>query len=343
METAEDATHSPRAIFRPWDATNIFVMADALRRSQASALALLGLGPTEISHRILVSDLGWRLRDYSRPGDGPAVLIVSAPLKRPYIWDLAPSTSAVRVCLAHGMRIFLIEWTPPRDAEEGLGLNECASAIGACVARIASDSDGARPFLMGHSLGGTFAAICAALEPDTLQGLVLLDTPLCFRRRASPFEDALFSIVPDDFTAWQLVPGSLVSELSALASPQEFVWARYIDAALSLTDQRAAQLHAQIERWALDEVPLSGGLVGQILQLLYQHRAVNFREFTPLPEYATSEENTVSHDDDRRRSADRRQGRTQRRAAHAGRSRRAASQRLRRSAPAITSARRRDP
>lgn len=270
METVENAAHSPRAVVRPWDATDIFVLADALRRSQASALALLGLGPTEISHRILVSGKCWRLRDYSRSGNGPAVLIVSAPIKRPYIWDLAPSTSAVRVCLAHGMRIFLIEWTPPRDAEEGLGLNECASAIGACVARIASDSDGARPFLMGHSLGGTLAAIYAALEPDTLQGLVLLGSPLCFRRGASPFGDALVSIVPDGFPDLKPVPGTLVSELSALASPQEFVWARYIDAALSLTDQRAAQLHAQVERWALDEVPLSGRLVGQILQLLYR-------------------------------------------------------------------------
>lgn len=145
--------------------TDPFILADALRRVQGAALALAGLGQAEFSYRFIVSGLGWRLRAYLGPESGPAVLIASAPIKRPYIWDLAPSMSAVRICVQHGLRVFLVEWTPS-DAEDGPGLGECADAIGESVARVASVVGGMRPFLMGHSLGGTLAAIYAAFEPD---------------------------------------------------------------------------------------------------------------------------------------------------------------------------------
>ncbi len=251
----------------------MFGMADGLRGIQGNALGLFGLGPTECGYRVIASGLGWRLRAYADGGarKGPAALIVSAPIKRPYIWDLCPAASAVRCCLRHQVRVYLIEWVPSRSGEAKLGLDEIADAIGECVTRVADDAGGGvRPFLMGHSLGGTFAAIFAALGTDRLQGVVLLGSPLCFRRGVSRFGDALVSIIPSAISEVELVPGSLLSQLSALASPETFVWSRFVDAALSMTDPRAIQIHARIERWALDEVPLSGKLVGQILQWLYR-------------------------------------------------------------------------
>jgi polyhydroxyalkanoate synthase len=43
-----------------------------------------------------------------------------------------------------------------------------------------------------------------------------------------------------------------------------------MDAILSLADHTALDVHARIERWALDEVLLPGKLVNQILQWLYR-------------------------------------------------------------------------
>jgi polyhydroxyalkanoate synthase subunit PhaC len=58
--------------------------------------------------------------------------------------------------------------------------------------------------------------------------------------------------------------------MSAVASPGSFVWARVIDAALNAGDPAARDLHARVERWALDEVPLPRPLVADIVQLLYR-------------------------------------------------------------------------
>src|SRR5262249_45498734 len=65
-------------------------------------------------------------------------------------------------------------------------------------------------------------------------------------------------------------PGSLLSDVSALASPNTLIWSRLADAVLSEADDHAREIHARVERWALDEVPLSGELVRQIIEWLYR-------------------------------------------------------------------------
>ncbi len=244
---------------------------DSLRRAQGEALAALGCGPAECRYSVGASGPSWRLRDYGPPGGGPSLLIVAAPIKRPYLWDLTPSLSAVRYCLRHGLRVYLLEWTPPSRQDGAAGLAEYADrAIGEAVARVSRATDGARPWLMGHSLGGTLAAVFAALDPESVCGLVLLGAPLCFQPGVSRFRDAIVAMAPSSLAEMEIIPGSLLSQLSALASPQTFVWSRLLDAILSSADPQAWDLRARVERWTLDEVPLPGRLVHQMLRWLYR-------------------------------------------------------------------------
>lgn len=252
------------------DAIVPFFATDIVRRAQGAALDLMGLGPSECPYEIVASGAGWRLRHYSGCNDGPAMLIVSAPIKRPYIWDLAPDMSAVRICKGRGLRVFLVEWMPPEYGGHRRGLSQYAEDIGNAVEFIAGETSAARPFVVGHSLGGTLAAIYAALEPERIEALVLLDAPLCFRAGVSRFGDALAGLAAFGLIGGGPIPGSLLSQISALASPEEFLWARAFDATISLADVHATELHARVERWTLDEVPLSGQLVEQIVQWLYR-------------------------------------------------------------------------
>jgi polyhydroxyalkanoate synthase len=198
------------------------------------------------------------------------VLIVAAPIKRPYIWDLAPSVSAVGCCLREGFHVYLLEWVPEAGRTQNSGLNEHAKAIAECVAMITRDAEGKRPYLIGHSLGGTLAAIFGALAPASIQTLVLLGAPLCFEPASSKFRDALVALLPPHVSETDLFPGSLLSCMAALAAPGTFIWSRLLDAALSATDDRALQIHALVERWTLDEVALPGKLVHQIMQWLFR-------------------------------------------------------------------------
>jgi polyhydroxyalkanoate synthase len=99
---------------------------------------------------------------------------------------------------------------------------------------------------------------------------VLLGAPLCFEPSENQFRDALVTLVPQEISDADPFPGSLLSHASALASPRAFIWSRLMDAAMSIGDPLAMAIHARVERWALDEMPLPGKLVHQIIESLYR-------------------------------------------------------------------------
>ena len=247
-----------------------FEMTDILRRAQGRTFEALGFGPDECLHRVTASGPFWLLRDYGKDSATQSVLIVAAPIKRPYIWDLAPSSSAICYCLNAGLRVRLLEWLPASRRTGNYGLAEYAQAIGECVVKVSGEHKDPKPFLLGHSLGGTLAAIFAAMAPESICGLVLIGAPLCFRPATSRFRDALVSLVPSDLDETEPCPGSLLTQMSALASPETFVWSRLADVLLSVASHNALAIHERVERWALDEVPLPGKFVHQLIEWLYR-------------------------------------------------------------------------
>ena len=247
-----------------------FSAVDAVRRMQGDVLGSLGFGPVESSYRVIASGPYWRLRDYDTIHRSGSVLIVAAPIKRPYIWDLTPAVSAIRYCLAAGLRVCLLEWLPASGKTGNAGIAECAKAISAALNAVPRGEENRKPILMGHSLGGTLAAIYASIAPETIDGLVVLGAPLCFQPGESAFRDALVKLVPAPVSHSDPYPGSILSQASAAASPESFVWSRFMDVALSAADRAAIDICARVERWALDEVAVPGRLVSEIVELLYR-------------------------------------------------------------------------
>src|SRR5215470_7508473 len=147
--------------------------------------------------------------------------------------------------MRQGMHLHLVEWLPASQTTGNNGLGEYTEAISGCVAKISGEGARAKPFLFGHSLGGTLAAIFGALAPESIRGLVLLGAPLCFRPASSRFRDVLVSLVPSSLSDAEPCPGSLLSSMSALASPQTFIWSRLADAAFSLANGHALEIHAR--------------------------------------------------------------------------------------------------
>lgn len=239
----------------------MYEQLDRVRRAQGFLLDAAGAGPVETPHRVVRRRPGVNLRCYAGgSGPGPLLLIVPAPIKRPYIWDLAPEVSAVRRCLAAGARVFLADWqsAPPR-----FGLGDYAERlILDCL-----DAAGAEPaILLGHSLGGLFAAIFAALHPERVRGLGLLAAPLHFGADARVFSRMAGSLDPQALP--DRLPGSYVSAASFNVAPGPFGWERWMDGALSLADPAGLRTHMQVERWTLDEFALPRRLVAELIALI---------------------------------------------------------------------------
>jgi polyhydroxyalkanoate synthase len=249
---------------------------DEARRHVGRGLDALGLGPDETPYRVVAEWTAARLRAYhpKQTSAGPVVLIIPAPFKRAYIWDLLPPVSVVRRCRDRGMRVFLLEWMDPTEQEDGYGLAEYADRLpGAALDIVAAEAGSCRPFLAGHSLGGTFAAIFALLHPERIGGLILVDAPLAFGEHGGPLARAVRRAPHARVIramAGSPVPGSTINALSLAAAPEAFQLQRVADLAASLLDPTALAIHARVERWAYDEFPLPGQLFEDVLEQLYR-------------------------------------------------------------------------
>lgn len=119
-----------------------FGIADTLRRAQGNAFGAFGLNPNECPYQVIASGPFWRLRDYTKHDTAQSLLIVAAPIKRPYIWDPAPTASAIRYCLGQDLHVRLLEWLPASRTTGNNGLAEYTEAISNCVAKISGESAG---------------------------------------------------------------------------------------------------------------------------------------------------------------------------------------------------------
>jgi polyhydroxyalkanoate synthase len=239
----------------------LFEQLDRARRLQGAWLDAAGIGPMETPYRVVRRRPGVTLRRYSAAGEsGPLMLIVPAPIKRPYIWDLAPEVSAVRRCLAAGARVFLADWQP---APPQYGLEHYAERL---ILDCLDAAGGGPAILLGHSLGGLFAAIFSTLHPQRVRGLALLASPLHFGADARVFSTMAAGLDARDLP--DSLPGSYVSTASFNAAPGSFGWERWLDALASLVDPAPLRTHAQVERWTLDEFALPQRLVAELITLL---------------------------------------------------------------------------
>lgn len=253
-----------------------FESLDQLRRQRGTAMDRVGYGPHESAFQTILSVPGMHLRRYAGGfSDGPVALIIPAPIKRHYIWDMTPETSVIQHAIARGMRVYLIEWTDPvTDAETRFGLDEYGySLIGQSVAAIRAEHPDNKITLFSHSLGGIFAAIYAAICPEYISGVVLIEVPLHFGEKASGSFGPLVALGPsaDKVTeVFERVPGSVLNFASTASSPATFNIERYADLLASIGSPKFLKSHILVERWTLDEAPMAGRLFEQVVTGLYR-------------------------------------------------------------------------
>ena len=253
-------------------ASSVLRFADDLRRRNGRLLDALGFGPKPSASRTVQR---WRALDLvayqAANAHQSAVLIVPAPIKAAYIWDLAPGASAVERFLSAGLQVYMAVWRHPEDGDECMGLEEYAvHAISACLDEIRSETGQTKALLAGHSLGGTFAAIFSSLNPSRVNGLVALEAPIAF---GSGLLEAVVANAPDASAIGATmgnVPGTFLDWASRYADPVTFDAEPLIDWMKSTPSPSARRLHLQVRRWSLDESPMARQLFEDVLEKLYR-------------------------------------------------------------------------
>ncbi|RSZ59843.1 alpha/beta hydrolase [Massilia atriviolacea] len=250
-----------------------FDTVERLRQYQGDVLELAGFGPLPAPSRIVFSAPGLRLRCYgSGTRQRPPLLIVPAPIKRWYIWDLSPQRSVVRQALARGFGVYLVEWTDPRAGAGMPGLADYAGPmLDACIRVVRHMHACVQVTLCGHSLGGILAALHSAWRPEHVAALALFEAPINFdgmapalRRIAST---ALLASLPSERT--RPLPGSLLSAIFANAAPAAFYAAPTLDFLASAPFPALLASHLRVQRWTLDELAMPRPLFEEAVELLF--------------------------------------------------------------------------
>lgn len=242
---------------------------DDQRRLVGRVLQAAGMGPQTTPSAAVLERPEFVLRAYGT-GRVP-VLAVPAPIKRSYIWDLLPEVSVVRHLRDSGHAVFLIDWKPPRQDQQDMGLAHYVAVVRGCIEAVAAVA-GRPPVVAGHSLGGTLAVLAAAAAPRALSALVMLEAPVAFAGRAGAFAPAVASLPRADLVTERLgnVPGLVLSTSAVAASPETFVIEPFIDWSASLANPESLRIHMAVRRWMFDESPFAARLFEDVIEDLYR-------------------------------------------------------------------------
>ena len=237
---------------------------------------VVGATPADVVH----AENKWRLLRYRARPEGLAfstpVLMVPSLINRHYVLDLMPVKSLAEFLVARGHDLYCIDWGTPGDEDRYVTFDDIVDrAIGRAlrVACRTSDSDAAH--LFGYCLGGTLAAIHAAVHQDRVRSLLALAAPVAFEHaglmgawtRAPGFDPAAvsqaFGNVP-----WQLLQASFhllrpTLNLSKAVHLLDRAWDdEYLDGFLAL------------ETWGNDNVSFPGEAYREYLERLYRDDAL---------------------------------------------------------------------
>jgi len=245
---------------------------DAVRQALGAWLDAAHPSRRESPHRIVHTEPGVSLRAYEA-ATGPVVMLVPAPIKGAYIWDLLPRVSVVNHLLRRGFRVYLVDWSRPTAREQTLGLADYGDRLLAgCVDQIERETGEHCVLLAGHSLGGTLAAVFAAIHPERVLALALLGSPINFGSDFGAFAPIVALSPPAErvTAVHENVPGSFLNSVSLMASPATFAWSRAKDWLECLADRDAMESHLAVERWALDEKALPGQFFVETWEQLFR-------------------------------------------------------------------------
>lgn len=203
-----------------------------------------------------------------RPGSGPPVLFVPAPVSRYFIIDLLPGRSFAGHVLAAGFDVFVADFGQPAKEDRFCDLPYYVDGLlRRSVRTIRLLRDGQPISIVGYCLGGTLSLLYAALYPESVARLALLTTMV-----DGDYEGGIswiahrMGLAGESYDDPRLVPAVEVKSWFEMLSPGSNsvlgrvadLWNRLDESPERLRDVRT------MASWVDDVVPAPGRLLAEL-------------------------------------------------------------------------------
>ena len=203
------------------------------------------------------------------------ILITYALINKPFILDLQPDRSVVRRLLEAGHDVYLVDWNEPSRLDQFLTLDDYVNRyMDNCVDVVRERSGQDSINVLGYCMGGTMAAMYAALHPEKVRSLGLMAAGLYFEDQSGGVlelwgDDEYYD--PEDVTeAFGNVPAEMLDVGFALMDPVSNFVSKYVRFYDNIEDDDFVENFARMERWLDEGIDVAGEAYKQFLTDIYQ-------------------------------------------------------------------------
>ncbi len=218
-----------------------------------------------------------KLRHYAGRGKRRApVLIVASLINRYYVLDLLPGLSVIDKLNGAGHDVYVLDWTPVGARGPALGFSDYVDGAIAWGASEASrHATRERVAVLGYCMGGTMAAMFAALHPTRVSSLLLLGAPIDFHASGTlatwtargRFDPDLVVDANGNMPPWLMQSGFRAM------NPFEPMW-KALRLFVDGPNEDRLRHQVALEAWLDDNIAFPGGLYREYIRGLYQDNAL---------------------------------------------------------------------
>ncbi len=204
------------------------------------------------------------------------ILMVYALINKPYILDLMPGNSLIEFLVDEGFDVYLLDWGVPGEEDADLSFEGYVlDYLGPAAKRVLWTSRAEGYTLFGYCMGGTMAAIHAALFPDApLKNLVLLTAPVDF----SPENTGLLGLWAAEehleaenlAESFGIVPGEIIDTGLRMLKPVQNYVGNRASMWEKISRDKPTERWLAMNKWVNDGTPITGAAFERWIVDFYQ-------------------------------------------------------------------------
>ncbi len=203
------------------------------------------------------------------------ILIVYALINRPYVLDLIPGNSLIEYLVGEGYDVYMLDWGIPGDEDSEMTFEDYVlDYLPRAMRKVRRISGTEEVTLFGYCMGGTMAAMYAALFPERLKNLILLTAPVAFPRE----HIGLYSLFTDEkylnpglmADAFGNIPGEFVDTGNRMLKPVTNYVGTYVNMWERIFEEKPMETWLAMNKWVNDGPPFPGEAFKQWITEFYQ-------------------------------------------------------------------------
>jgi polyhydroxyalkanoate synthase len=230
--------------------------------------------PRDTIHKDGTAELYRFRRPQGAAAAGRPLLLVPSLINRWYVLDLRPGASLAGALAADGHDVYCLDWGVAQDEDRYLTWDEVIAKVHRAMGVVRRSSGCERIAMLGYCMGGTLAAIAAALRPSHVAGLINLAGPIDFSKAGflGELTDPRWFDVEAIAGAGNLQPHQMQSAFVLLRPTAPL--AKLVTWLDRCHDPAFREQFQALESWANDNVPFPAAAYVTYIRDLYQNNAL---------------------------------------------------------------------